>query len=107
MINWDKPVECVYGDVEYVSTNERNTKWVRLDNTEWAVAPNGAPLDSWMPCVYNKKPEPKTNEYWLCESNEFSGQAVLSFHGNHWEGANEEYGLGHITPLYKMERVEG
>lgn len=107
MINWDKPLECEYGDVEYESTNERNTKWVRLDNIEWAVRFDGTPTVHWMPRVYNKKPEPKAGEYWLIKDVN-NHERVAYFDGKMFiDGPTCNEAYLDVILIDKMERVEG
>lgn len=81
-IDWDKPLECEHGLVvkqkkllsSYMEVSCENSTWVVDDKT-------GAPLDSWMPKVYNAKRKPKEGEWWKVFVN---CEMVLWYDGADW-----------------------
>lgn len=108
-IDWDKPLECERGTVMVIRREEDETLNVRtMDGlvSWWANGETGEPLDGWMPRVYNKKPEPKANEYWLIK-DVHDHERVVYFDGQMFTDGptcNEAY--LEVTLVTKMERVE-
>lgn len=114
-IDWDKKLECEYGEIHYASPVAKSNSmiekhyWVVLDcsldglqGASWTVKQEGTPIDPWMPRVYNTKRKPKKGEYWVCKDIDEMERVLYCDGYMYLDGPELNEAYLEVTPLYPL-----